>query len=242
MAQLQGGPIHSDSYTRSSPESTPLPPGVYRGIPVKTEQKDTAGEKGPGVQVVVEFDITHPEDFSNRKFWDRFNVMNPSADTVRIAKEGLADLAKACGIHELNDDEQLLGNEVILELSIEKGKPYKDKHTGALRDGKDSNKCRKYWPLGTDVDAAKKTQKTQVPTAARAAPPQGATSNAAQKWGGQKPVSATPPAAAAVARPAAQPDPVVQASAPAPQAQAAHQPAASTAPAGSVAPWKRNKQ
>lgn len=235
MAALQGGPINANEYQRSAPEGTPLPPGLYKGIITKTDQKDTAGEKGPGVMVVVEFDITWPEEHSNRKFWDRFNIINPSLDTVRIAREGLADLAKAAYHPDfiLQDDEELQGREVVLELYIEKGKQYKDKHTGMMKDGKDQNKCRKYWHVDTDVESAKKAMKEQksatkapgaVPAARPSTAPQGAVSNVAQKWGSQK--AAAPVAQAAAPQPVQQ---TVQAASPQPSAGAP------------VAPWKRNK-
>lgn len=228
MAALQGGPINTNEYERTQVEGTPLPVGLYKGIITKTEQKDTAGNSGPGIQVVVEFDITWPEEYSNRKFWDRFNVVNSNTDTVRIAKECLSDLAQAA-FHkgfELNDDEELQGREVILDLGIEPAKPYVDKR-GIQQAGKASNKCRKYWHVDTDIDAAKKAQKEQKSSAPVAARPvtQPQASAPAQKWGGQK------PAAAPAQQPAQQ----------APMQQQAPQQAVA-APAGNVAPWKRAKQ
>ena len=233
---LPGGPIRTGDYTRSSPEGTPLPLGNYRGIPVKQTLQDLDND-GQRLMLTIEFDITFPEEYSNRKFWDKFNLVNPSADAMRISKEALADLGAACGLAEINEADDLLNNEVQLELVVEKGKPYKDKHTGTMRDGKDSNKCKKYWQLGVDIEAAKKAAKDQKGGSAPSAPAQSAPakSTAAQKWGGQKPATATPPVAAAVAKPA-------PAAAPAQAAQpeqAASQPAAS---AGPKAPWKRNKQ
>ncbi len=215
MAILQTGPINSSEYTRSTPTRTPLPPGIYKGIITKTAQKDTGGSNGkaPGVMVEIEFDITHPEEFSNRKFWDRFNVVNQSEKARRISVEALADLTLACGLPVLMDDEELLAHEVIMELSIEKGKPYTNKQ-GQQVDGDDQNKCEKYWHVNTDLDAAKKAQKEQKAAAPAKA---SAATNVAQKWGAQKPAAAPVQAQAAVAQQAA---PVQTA----------------------TAPWKRNKQ
>ena len=170
---LPGGPIRTGDYTRSSPEGTPLPLGNYRGIPVKQTLQDLDND-GQRLMLTIEFDITFPEEYSNRKFWDKFNLVNPSADAMRISKEALADLGAACGLAEINEADDLLNNEVQLELVVEKGKPYKDKHTGTMRDGKDSNKCKKYWQLGVDIEAAKKAAKDQKGGSAPSAPAQSA--------------------------------------------------------------------
>lgn len=222
MGMLSGGPISTGDYVRSVPESTPLPPGIYRGITVKATSQDL-DNNGNRIMLTVEFDITHPEEYSNRKFWDRFNIVNPSTDAMRISKEALADLGAAAGLATISDEEDLIGHEVQMELAIEPAKPYIDKQN-VKRDGKASNKCKKYWPLGVEISAAKKDQKAAAPVARPAA------TNTAQKWGGQK------PAAAVAAHAVAQPTPIAAV------AQSTPQPQASAAPAGNVAPWKRNKQ
>lgn len=232
MANLQGGPINTGEYTRSMPEGTPLPVGIYKGIPVRTAQKETHGKKGAGVMVEVEFDITWPEEYSNRKFWDRFNIMNPSPDTVRIAKEALADLGAAAGYPILEDDEQLLGREVLMELAIEPAKPYTDSQ-GVQRESKAQNRCRKYWPANTDVEAAKKAVKEQKAAKGVSAPNQAAQGgNITKKWGQQ----ANPSVAATSTQ--ASPASTVGS----PVSGTSVQPSASTSPATSRAPWKRNNQ
>lgn len=186
MATLQTGALNTGEYERQIIEGgTPLPPGVYTGIVVKAAQK---GVKNNGVMLEVEIDITKPVEFANRKFWDRFNLVNANLDTVRIAKEGLADLAKAAGIAMLSDDQDLIGREVIMELYVEKGKAYQDKHTGAMKEGKDQNRCKKYWPVGTNVDEARKAYKANQK--ANPAP------MAKAGWGNPAPAQATPAPAA----------------------------------------------
>lgn len=231
MATLAGGPLETTGVQRSVPEGTPLPPGIYHGIIVKTAQKDTSDRTG--VFVEVEFDISAPQEFANRKFWDRLNLINASAEAARIGKEGLADLAQAAGFPVLEDDEQLLGMEVMMELVITPAKPYVDKKTNQQREGKPQNNCRKYWAVGTDVEAAKASQKAAKGGAAAAttaaARPAAPAAAGAQRWAGtSKPAGQAAPAP--VARPAAAtPAPVQQATAPAPATNVA-------------APWKRNKQ
>ena len=216
MGLLSGGPISTGDYVRSTPYSTPLPPGNYRGISVKATSQDL-DNNGQRIMLTVEFDITYPEEFSNRKFWDRFNIVNPSVDATRISKEALADLGAAAGLATINEEEDLIGHEVQMEITVEPAKPYKDKRTGEQKDGKPSNKCEKYWPLGVEIKEVKAAQKA---TATAAKP---AAVSPAQKWGGQKPIAT--PAGAAVAQ----------------QNQVAAQSATPTAAVAPV-PWKRNKQ
>lgn len=235
MAVLQGGPIDTNEYNRSIPQGTPLPPGLYQGVVTRTEQKPTAGKNGNpgGIMVEVEFDITAPEEYasSNRKVWDSFNVVNASAEAVRIAKEGISDLGKACGYAVLEDDEQLLGCEVIMRIAIDPAKPYTDKQ-GVQREGKPKNKILKYWAVGTDVEAAEAAAKA----AAKTAP---AAQTAAAPQVAAKPVATAPSGASKWQKPATQ-----AAAAPAQQqapAQAATpRPAAAAASGG--APWKKNAQ
>lgn len=232
MATLASGPINTTDTVRSTPDGTPLPPGIYTGIVTKTAQKDTNDRTG--VFVEVEFDITAPQEQVGRKFWDRFNIVNASADATRIGKEALADLGLAAGYPVLEDDEQLMGREVIMEIYIAPAKPYVDKKTGQQRDGKPQNQCKKYWPVGTDVENAKKAQKGQqaAAPAAQATPAQ-----ATNRWpttAAAKPAAAPAQAQQQAPQPAAQPQ--SQAQAPAPAA------AAPAGPATNMAPWKRNKQ
>lgn len=217
MAALQGGPLETTGVVRSAPEGTPLPPGIYHGMVTKTAQKET---QSGGIMVEVEFDITHPAEHSNRKFWDRFNVVNNSVEAARIGKEGLADLAQAAGIQVLEDDEQLIGVEVMMELIVTPARPYSK--NGQEHPGKPQNNCRKYWAVGTEIAAAKQAQKpaaTAVKTAATTATPAGQ-----NRWAGT-----------AKAAPAARPAEVTP--------EQVQQSAAASAPAtNAAAPWKRNKQ
>ncbi len=166
---------------------------------VKSAQKQTNDKTG--MYVEVEFDITSPVEFTNRKFWDRFNILNKSAEASRIGKEQLAGLAFAIGIPTLNDDEQLIGHEVVMEIYVEPAKPYTDKN-GVAQAGKPTNKCRKYWPVGTNVEAEKKAAKAggHSPTVAVSS---GAPAKAA--WNKPAPaaaaVQAAPPPATNVAAP-----------------------------------------
>ena len=164
--------LDTTQYERSAPTGgTPLPPDVYTMTIVRALQKETGNKTG--VQVEVEFDISLPAQFSNRKFWDRFNIMNTSADAQRIGRENLSDLAKACGIlGVLGDENELLGKTVQGRIYIKPQKAWTDKNGVNHPAGEPKNECRKYYPVGVDADAEDKKAKgvqtaTQSSTSAK---------------------------------------------------------------------------
>lgn len=229
MAALSGGAINTTETTRSIPSGTPLPAGIYQGVIVKTGQKPTAAKNGnpAGMMVEVEFDISSPQEFASagRKFWDRFNILNASADAMRIGRECLADLALACGYEVLEDDEQMIGHEVIMKLGIDPAKPYTNAQ-GIVVEGKPQNRCLKYWVIGTNVEEADRVAREAKKSAVVA---QGSPASAsAPRW----PTKAAPQAAPASAPQVA-----------APQQPASTAPASTpaAAPAAAGAPWKRKQ-
>jgi hypothetical protein len=168
--------IDSTQYERTAPQGGPLPPGVYTMTVVRVQQKETNDKTG--VYEEVEFDISQPTQFSNRKFWDRFNIINKSVVATRIGKEAIADLAKACGIHGLlNYEGELLGKTVQARLIV--------KPSNNLKYPKPKNECRKYYPVGVDADAEDKKGKGAVVTVQATA-----TANPSWNTAGTPPVQA----------------------------------------------------
>lgn len=139
----------------------PLPNGVYTGVCVKTEQKETNNRDGRFLE--LEYDILSPEQYKGRKIWDRIQFVNPNPKTVEIAKEQLEDLRQAAGIDKLHDDEQLKDAVVQMEVIVEFAKDYKDKTTGEMKKGKDGNRILKYWHQTVNVDAAIADRKGKKP-------------------------------------------------------------------------------
>lgn len=171
--------IDTTQYERSAPQGSVLPIGIYTMTVVRVQQKPT--KDGTGIYEEVEFDISSPAQYSNRKFWDRFNIVNKSQKAQQIGRECIADLAKAAGINGvISDDQDLLGKTVQAKLIV------KESDNPQYPEAK--NECRKYYPVGVDVDA----QDTK-PAAPAAAP-------AKANWG-----NAGTPAAAATEQPAAAP-------------------------------------
>lgn len=173
--------LDTTQHERSGPpSSTPLPAGLYTGVITRTQLKET--KKQDGHYLEVEFDITSPGEYSNRKFWDRFNIANKSVEATRIGKEQLSDLAKATGLQMLSEDTDLHGKEVTLILRV---RPAKDGFEA-------NNECDKYWPVGTTLQQHEewRSSKGRGSTAKPAAK---------QNWGSPAqaaPATATPVASA----------------------------------------------
>ncbi len=178
MANI-GQSINTSDVEYNTGSREPLPAGIYSLIVVRTIQKET--KKKDGVFVEVEFDITAPDQYTRRKFWDTFNIMNPSVDATRIGLEQLGKLAKAAGIAVLQDDAELLDKEIQAEIYIGK-----EKGTERLR-----NRVSGYYPLGVDVKAFKEQIKAKggspTPGAPAASGPAAAPMGNTPPW--RKPVA-----------------------------------------------------
>lgn len=147
---------NTNEYERSAPKGTALPPGLYTMTVVRVQQKQT--KDGSGVYEEVEFDIQTPTEFGNRKFWDRFNVINKSQKAQQIGREGICDLAKAAGINgALNDDQELLGKTVQGRILV--------KESGNPQYPQPKNECRKYYAVGVNADEADAGSKSAAKTA-----------------------------------------------------------------------------
>lgn len=178
--------LDTTQYERTAPQGGPLPPGVYTMTIVRVQQKQTNDKTG--VYEEVEFDISSPAQFSNRKFWDRFNLINKSPKATQIGKEAIADLAKACGIHGvLNDDAEFLGKTVQGRLVV--------KPSDNPQYPEPKNECRKYYPVGVDADAEDKKAKGSAPATQATAPA------AKPNWNNAGTSSAQPSAAPATDTP-----------------------------------------
>lgn len=172
--------LDATQYERSigTGENTPLPAGFYQGTISRANLKDNKPTaKDPnGKYLEVEFDINLPEEFNNRKFWDKFNIINSNATAVKIGKEQLADLVQALGMTNLGEADDLIGRACSFVLKVDPAKP----PYGA------SNACLKYLSSNaTQADyetwLASKKGGAKTATVAQAAAPASAAAKPAWK-------------------------------------------------------------
>lgn len=95
----------------------PLPPGDYPAIVSQTDMKDTKAGTGQYIELTIQ---VIDGEFSGRRIWERLNVINPSEQTVQIARAQLNQLAQACGVNALKDTDQLLDIPFTLTLDIDR--------------------------------------------------------------------------------------------------------------------------
>lgn len=157
----------SDIQIEDRPTMTygPLPAGEYEVMIVRSENKPT--KAGNGSYLELEMHVISGEH-AGRRHWERLNLDNPSAQTVKIAQEQLARLCVALGVDEVNDSEELHDKPFVADIRIDK----KDATRNIVWD------CRSIG--GAPVSPAK----LATPAAARQAPPLAAApARAARPWG-----------------------------------------------------------
>ena len=98
----------------------PLPAGEYEMMIVKSENRAT--KAGTGHYLELEMHVIGGQH-SGRRHWERLNLDNPNAQTVKIAQEQLARLCMALGIDEVNDSEDLHDRAFVTEIGIDKKDP-----------------------------------------------------------------------------------------------------------------------
>lgn len=115
-------------------EFAPLPAGLYNVRIVDSAYKETKAKTGHYLE--WKFEIIDGEN-AGKFIWDRMNLDNPNSTAVDLANKALATLMRACGVAELDDSEELHGQELTIDLKFIVGKG----------DNPDSNNIRKYLPL-----------------------------------------------------------------------------------------------
>lgn len=93
-----------------------LPNGDYEMIVTKSATKPI--KAGNGHYLELEFQVISGA-FSGRRHWERLNLNNPSAQTVKIAQEQLARLCLAVGLDDVQDSEELHDRAFIAEVGTD---------------------------------------------------------------------------------------------------------------------------
>ncbi|MEK9896210.1 MAG: DUF669 domain-containing protein [Burkholderiaceae bacterium] len=119
----------------------PIPAGDYKAMITDSEMKPTRAGTGQYLQLVWE--ITEGQH-TDRKIWDRLNLVNPNPTAVDIAKRDLASIMRAVGLDKIDDTEQLHYKEVMITVTVRKGD----------NGYEDSNEIKAYAPAGRSAPAA----------------------------------------------------------------------------------------
>ncbi len=84
----------------------PLPAGQYKMQVIESRMQDT--KSGSGQMLVLTLEILDGP-YQNRKLWDQLNIINDSADAVRISQIALKALCDSVGVDigKLTDSETL---------------------------------------------------------------------------------------------------------------------------------------
>jgi len=150
---------------RATPTYGPLPAGEYEMMIVKSDTKPT--KSGNGSYLELEMHVVSG-DQAGRRHWERLNLDNPNAQTVKIAQELLARLCAAIGVDEVNDSEELHDRVFVAEIGI---------------DRKDSTR-NVLWGARSIDGAPVSPAKLATPAPARQAPPAAPAKPAASRpWG-----------------------------------------------------------
>ncbi len=119
-----------------------IPVGNYIAQIVKSEVR--ANKDGFGSRLSLQFQITEGEKRGRTLFQD-VTLKNASEKAVKIGREQLAQLARACGLTRVQDSAQLHGIDMQIRVAIREDK------TGQYEP---RNEIKRFEPLGNHGQAA----------------------------------------------------------------------------------------
>lgn len=97
-----------------------IPDGDYPAIIQKFEEKQSqAGH----TYLSATFQIIDGQ-YSNRLVWENFNLSHPNPETRQISEGKLSSLCLAVGLTEIEDTEDLVGEEFVLRIKSKGDKTY----------------------------------------------------------------------------------------------------------------------
>lgn len=108
-----------------------LPEGEYTAHIIASAMKDTKAGTGQFLELRIQI---LDEPYTGRLVFERLNLINPNPVAVKLANRTLADLCEAIGIDDVEDSEELHGQEFKVKLVLEPAKG----------DWPESNKIKKY--------------------------------------------------------------------------------------------------
>lgn len=117
----------------TAPEA--IPAGWYTGHMTASEMKPTSD--GTGAYLEAEFTILAPQEYANRKVFDRINLRNKNPVAVEIGYKTLSAICHAVGIIQVQDSTQLHNRPLQIKVGLRPAGPGADgKHYDASNEVK----------------------------------------------------------------------------------------------------------
>ena len=95
----------------------PLPEGWYKASVLETERSTSQAGND---MLNVTFEITQA-DHAGRRAWNNFNLWHPAENVIGIAQRQFSDMARACGLTNCKDSDELIGLHLDIMLKVEQG-------------------------------------------------------------------------------------------------------------------------
>ena len=122
LATLNGNAPWNTSTAKEN-DFAPLPAGVYT-VQV-TKVTDKAIKNGTGTQACFELTVINNEQYKNRKIFNNINIILPSSPKAEeIGRNNLMLFAKACGIVNISDTNELYMKVCNVSIAIRDDEQY----------------------------------------------------------------------------------------------------------------------
>ena len=115
-----------------------LPEGIYEAVITDSRMQTT--KSGTGEMLVLTLEVISGE-YKGRKLWDRLNLVNPNPTAVALARQTLAHLCLAIGVHQLHDTIELHNRPLLALVRVRK-----------TPDGEQQNEIKGYRPRPARVE------------------------------------------------------------------------------------------
>ena len=130
--------LNFDTDSVELPTYEVLPEGVYEAVITDSRMQTT--KSGTGEMLVLTLEVISG-DYKGRKLWDRLNLVNPNPTAVALARQTLAHLCLAIGVHQLHDTIELHNRPLLALVRVRK-----------TPDGEHQNEIKGYRPRPARVE------------------------------------------------------------------------------------------
>lgn len=113
--EIFGGNGFNPDEVPNSDSFEPIPPGWYPVVVLAAEVVDTKARDGKRVKIELE---VVGEQFSGRKIFTGFNIVNPNPKASEIGLRELAQFSKACGLVVVRDTSEFIDKSLLVKVAI----------------------------------------------------------------------------------------------------------------------------